>query len=239
MHRTERLTSALRGDSGSALLWRDSSVLVTSPFLIVEDDVSIVRVIKRILTAYGEVRAVTSVAGALDAMALHRSWCGLVLDFKLGDGNGLDFLELARTRHPHVPALLVTGTLEPAVVNRAFQLGASYLCKPIESDLMRRFARDARGATEEAPPSDRGDTLPEGTQRAVLEYVRTHRLSPVETLVVEGIVMSVPRTDVMEQRDITTNTYKTHVRHILKKTGETSVSAVRAAVVKLAARSQS
>ena len=192
--------------------------------------------LQKILTAYGEVRAVTSVAAALDAMALHRSWSGLVLDFKLGDGNGLDFLELARTRYPHVPALLVTGTLEPEVVNRAYQLGARYLCKPVEVELLRRFARDARGAKDTTSSGGSVDALPEPVRIAVAEYAHTFRLSPVETVVVEGIAMSASREEVMDERDITENTYKTHVRHILKKTAESSVADVRAKVMKLAAQ---
>jgi DNA-binding NarL/FixJ family response regulator len=208
----------------------------SSPFLIVEDELSVLRVIQKILAAYGEVRAVTSIAGALDAMALHRCWSGLVLDFKLADGNGLDFLELARTRHPLVPALLVTGTLAPDVVNRAYQLGAGYLCKPVEVGLLRRFARDARGAKDSTGTGALVDALPEPVRVAVVEYARTFRLSPVETVVVECIATSGSRVDLMDQRDITENTYKTHVRHILRKTGESSVADVRAKVTQLAAQ---
>jgi DNA-binding NarL/FixJ family response regulator len=212
----------------------------SSPFLIVEDDLPVLRVIEKILQAYGEVRAVTSVAAALDAMALHRSWSGLVLDLILDDGNGLDFLELARTRYPAVPALLVTGNLAPEVVNRAYQLGAGYVCKPIEIELLRRFARESRGeARVVSPVRPSGEALPTelpGPVRlAVEKYGRQHRLSPVETVIVESIAMRVSRMELMDQRDITENTYKTHVRHILKKTGETSVADVRTKVMQLAA----
>lgn len=207
----------------------------TIPFLILEDDLPVLRVIQKALSAYGEVRAVTSVARALDAMALHRTWCGLVLDFKLADGNGLDFLELARTRYPSVPALLVTGTLAPHVVNRAFSLGAGYVCKPVEVDLLRRFARDARAAADAPPPSDTTE-VPPPVRAALSEYARTFRLSPVETEVLEGIAMSASRVELMDQRDITENTYKTHVRHILRKSGETSVNDVRAKLMQLAAQ---
>ncbi len=207
------------------------------PFLIVEDDAPVRRVIRKVLSSYGEVRAVTSITAALEAMALHRRWCGLVLDFKLGDGNGLDFLELARTRYPQLPALLLTGTLAPAVVNRAFQLRAAYLCKPVEVDHLRRFAREARGATPAAPATASAPAgLPGPIRDAALDYARTHRLSPVETMVVEAIAMNVSRIDVIDKRDISENTYKTHVRHILRKTNETSVTAVRAKVTELAAR---
>ena len=216
----------------------------SSPFLIVEDDLAVLRVIEKILAAYGEVRAVTSIAAALEAMALHRSWSGLVLDLTLEDGNGLDFLELVRTRYPQVPALLVTGTLASEVVNRAYHLGAGYVCKPIEIELLRRFAREARGGTDARaaspapPPADvtLPVELPGPVRLAVEEYSRTHRLSPVETVVVEAIAMRVSRLDLMDQRDITENTYKTHVRHILKKTGESSVTDVRARLMQLAAQ---
>ena len=78
--------------------------------------------------------------------------------------------------------------------------------------------------------------VPAHVRDAIMHYARAHKLSPVETMVVEAIAMSVPRMAVIAQRDITENTYKTHVRHILRKTGESAVTGVRLQVMEQAAQ---
>ena len=63
------------------------------------------------------------------------------MDVTLPDGNGLDLLEEMRGGNAHAPALVVTAHCTQAFVNRAFSLGASYLCKPFLPDNLVTFAK--------------------------------------------------------------------------------------------------
>jgi DNA-binding NtrC family response regulator len=202
------------------------------PFLVVEDEAPVMGVLRRILIPYAEVRCASSIAEALDALASTPEWAGFVLDLNLQDGDGLDLLALARAQHPHVPALLCTGQLDTTIVNRAFDLGAAYVCKPVEVERLRRFAMEALGT---APTDDRPAPRSE-MFLAVDQLARQFRLSKAEADLVESVLSRVPREKYMNEQDITDNTYKTHVRHILKKTGRKTLADVREDVLTLAAK---
>ncbi len=53
------------------------------------------------------------------------------VDHQLSGRTGLEFIQLLRDRHPHVPSLLFTGQASPQVADRALALGARVLWKPI------------------------------------------------------------------------------------------------------------
>ena len=202
------------------------------PFLVVEDEALVMGVLRRILTPYAEVRCAASITEALDAIASNSAWSGFVMDRNLGDGDGLDLLAMVRAQHPAVPALLCTGQLDVGIVNRAFDLGAAYVCKPVEPERVRRFAADALGG-----PSTGAKVAPRAEMfGAVDQLARQSRLSKAEAELVSAVVARAPRGQYLNEQDITDNTYKTHVRHILKKTGRRTLAAVREDVLLLAAK---
>ena len=53
------------------------------------------------------------------------------VDHRLGGRTGLEFLESLRDRYPTVPSILFTGQAAPWVEERAQQVGARVLWKPI------------------------------------------------------------------------------------------------------------
>ncbi len=202
------------------------------PFLIVEDEAQVMGVLRRILAPYAEIRCASSITEALDALASNSAWSGFVMDQNLGDGDGLDLLAMVRNHHPEVPALLCTGQLDVGIVNRAFDLGAAYVCKPVEVERLRRFAADALGTSstdEKSAPRSEMFT-------AVEQLARHARLSKAEADLVNAVLTRVPREQYMNEQDITDNTYKTHVRHVLKKTGCKTLAEVREDVLVVAAK---
>ncbi|MGQ0504187.1 MAG: response regulator transcription factor [Myxococcaceae bacterium] len=53
-----------------------------------------------------------------------------ILDLILRETSGLAVLEVAQRRHPEIPVLVLSGSVEPGIVERCFELGASgYLDK--------------------------------------------------------------------------------------------------------------
>jgi DNA-binding NarL/FixJ family response regulator len=208
----------------------DSVIKELPPFLVVEDEALVMSVVRRVLAPYAEVRCASSITEALDALASNATWSGFVMDQNLGDGEGLDLLAMVRAQHPEVPALMCTGQLDMAIVNRAFDLGASYVCKPVQVERLRRFASDALGTTDDKP-APRSEMF-----AAVKQLARQFRLSNSESDLVEAVMARVPREQYMDEQDITDNTYKTHVRHILKKVGRRTLAEVREDVLRLVAR---
>jgi DNA-binding NarL/FixJ family response regulator len=209
-----------------------TTIVERPPFLVVEDEAQVMSILRRVLAPYAEVRCASSVTQALDAIASNSAWSGFVMDQNLGDGDGLDLLAMIRAQHPQVPALMCTGQLDMTIVNRAFDLGASYVCKPVHMDRLRRFACEALGtATDADKPAPRSDIF-----EAVADLAKHVRLSKAEADLVEAVMARVSREQYTDEQDITDNTYKTHVRHILKKTGRKTLAEVREDVLNLVAK---
>ena len=76
-----------------------------------------------------------------------------VVDMRLGDGNGLDVIELLRSRRPDSRAVVLTGYGNIATAVTAVKLGAiDYLSKPSDADdIMRALTQEP---TDKARPPE-------------------------------------------------------------------------------------
>ena len=120
--------------------------------LIVDDDPTIARLLKSVVSELAPVRVEHSANAARAALATER-FCGLILDVNLHGESGLDVLAAARADDPLLPALVLTGYADHVFINRAFALGASYACKPIGEEAVLPFVRRALVAAQ--MPNDR------------------------------------------------------------------------------------
>ncbi|MGB3211668.1 MAG: sigma-54 dependent transcriptional regulator [Desulforhopalus sp.] len=107
--------------------------------LAIDDDPSILRVMEMRLKSQGY--NVLSAADSSDALALAKdTYLDLaVIDYKLGDENGVVLMEKLREIQPELPAIILTayGTIDSAV--SAIQRGAcNYLTKPFDGDELIR-----------------------------------------------------------------------------------------------------
>ena len=117
-------------------------------FLVVEDDVAFSACLVRLVSKSGHATCLGTVHEAMDALAGQSHWSALIVDLRLPDGSGLDVLTTFRSEHPTSPAMMLTGHAEPAAINRAYDLGADYVCKPIDLTRMHRFLRPRVVGTE-------------------------------------------------------------------------------------------
>lgn len=101
--------------------------------LIVDDDRATREGLARMLADAGyRVLTADSFDRAVDVMKA-KSPDLLILDVRLGDFNGLQLIVTA----PHaIPAIVVTGFVDPVLERDARALGAEYLVKPITRDLL-------------------------------------------------------------------------------------------------------
>ncbi len=115
--------------------WAESHHLRRSPpcVLVVDDEAGVRRVMKRILEAEGyRVRLAANGAEGLDC--LDREPIELILlDLKMPEMSGPDFLRQTRKEHGAVPVIIITGYPESRLIQEAMKYGPfTLLAKPIE-----------------------------------------------------------------------------------------------------------
>jgi two-component system response regulator GlrR len=104
---------------------------VMEKLLIVDDDLSILRVLKMRLEFEGyQVEAASNIEGAKD-LAARNEYELAIFDMKFPDGNGIELMKSIHQRDPDLPIIILTayGTIESAL--KAMKQGAYiYLNKP-------------------------------------------------------------------------------------------------------------
>jgi len=186
-------------------------------FLVVEDDPSVGRMLRRVLERFRPTSVVSTVRAAKKALRTGGPWTGLVVDIGLPDGSGLDLVAKARTRHPLLPVLVLTGLYDPAYINRSHALQTEVACKPITQADLVGFVQ--RAIAFERVPERR-------LARLVDELAREVALTPNEVEIVAAALADVPRAALAEQLAVSENTLKTRVRNLLGKTSQGSLDAL-------------
>ena len=118
--------------------------------LLVDDDVAFVKRLAKAMEKRGfSVETASSVAAG-KAIATARPPAYAVCDLRLGDGNGLDVVELLRERRPDARIVVLTGYGAIATAVAAVKIGATdYLAKPADATDITNALLDHEG---ELPP---------------------------------------------------------------------------------------
>ena len=161
--------------------------MASASVLIIEDEAALATALARVCQRLGW-RAEVRASGSAGLRALASGDFDLaVLDIGLPDLSGLEVLEKARARSPHVPVVIITahGKLKNAVAAR--KLGASaYLVKPLDlRDLERTLTQIL--ATAPAPASP---TLSQATGAQLLGT--SHAMQRVFLEIAHGCTTDAP-----------------------------------------------
>src|ERR1700687_276530 len=169
----------------------------TRAFLVVEDDPPVARAMVRALRSFGVAETVGTVTQGLRAIEAERIWTGLLIDVGLPDGSGFDVLAHAREVLGRVPVLVTTGRNDWETTNKAYDLEATYLCKPIEQGRIVAFARecDARSSVGAARIS-----------AAISRWRVRYRLTATEVLVLQDALGGASREQIQETRHVAAST---------------------------------
>jgi two-component system response regulator HydG len=110
-------------------------MVTTSSVFVLDDDVSVCRVVNRMLSLEDyEVQTSQSVAEAVTAIE-KKSFDAYVLDYRLRDGTGLDVAERLRSRGNAAPIILVSGYDMSGIASKAETLKVSDIIqKPFSRD---------------------------------------------------------------------------------------------------------
>jgi DNA-binding NarL/FixJ family response regulator len=190
-------------------------------FLVVEDNALHARSLVRVLKRFGrtEIAATTAVTrarlagGGVDA---------LTLDLDLGDGDGLDLLT---GMHRTLPAVVIAGLVDRAVLLRAHAAGVHCLQKPLDVRALERFAEGVC-----AGHRCRMDRI----AARIRAWGERYQLSPGELGLLHARIHGMSHADVAEMGGVTRDAVEKRSRALLAKTGDESLNA---AVVRLLAES--
>jgi DNA-binding NarL/FixJ family response regulator len=186
--------------------------------LVLEDDLVVARTLLRLLHRLGEIVPAATVNAGLRLLDGGRAWSALFIDIMLPDGSGLDVLERARSMGVDRPALVLTARYTPSDINRAFDLGARYLVKPFDSERILSFARDA---TSENTVED-----------AARVWGWRYALTKTEASILIAAADGRTHDELLADRGIARGTLKKHVQNLLKKTGDPSLLAAVARMLR-------
>jgi len=191
-----------------------------SSFLVVEDDAAFGRCLLQVLLRRGSAKLVGTCRDAtrvLDRGA--ERWDAFFIDVGLPDGSGLGVLAHARALYPSTPALVLTGDPEASGINAAFDLRADYLAKPFNSERIDRFLQS------NGPLAVR---LASGVRNWELRY----RLSDTEGDLLSRVAKGEAREDIAIARGCCPATIKKHAANLLQKTGDPSLHAAVARLLR-------
>jgi DNA-binding NarL/FixJ family response regulator len=171
-----------------------------------------------LLNRLGEIIPAGTVTAGLRLLDDARPWSALFIDIMLPDGSGLDVLERARSMGVDRPALVLTARYTPNDINRAFDLGARYLVKPFDSERIMSFAREAIS----------GNTVEDAARIWAWRYALTKTEASILIAAADGR----SRDELLAERGVARGTFKKHVQNLLKKTGDPSLVAAVARMLR-------
>ena len=196
--------------------------------LIVEDEAPMGRCLARMIDRCGGTAIlVASARAAREQLASGALWTALILDVLLDDASGLHILRDVRRTNADLPAALVTGLLDHDIANAACELDAKYLVKPVEPELVESFFLEA------AQKAARASRVPNAVAVWTVRYGLTEAENDILLLAADGNA----REAIAAARGSAEATIKNQVHNLLQKTGDESLVAAVARLLREAIHS--
>ncbi len=189
--------------------------------LLVADDHEVVRCGLKSLLAGTEIEIIAEVATGAAAVeyALNNDLDVVMLDVRMPDGDGLTVLGRIKLDKPDLPILILSTFDNPTYIARAVALGASgYLLKGCTRDqLINALRTAAAGESAWTREELRRVTGALATPRlsADVEVPLTQR----ESEVLRQLAYGLTNKEIAKALNISYETVKEHVQHILRKIG--------------------
>ena len=136
----------------------------------------------------------------------------IIMDILMEDGsNGLDAAEKIKKLKPNIKIIAVTSMPEISWMDRAKKIGIdSFWYKEVsEKTILEIIARTLAGES----------IYPEETPEVKLGLTKSTELTPREIQVLRLLTTGVGNDEIAEKLNISQNTVKTHIKHLLDKTG--------------------
>jgi DNA-binding NarL/FixJ family response regulator len=191
--------------------------------LVIADDHEAVRAGLKSILQGADVKIVaeaTSGDAAIRAALKHKPDL-VLLDVRMSDGDGLAALSRIKLERPELPVLMFSAFDNPAYVARAVALGAAgYVLKGASKDkLIDAIKKAAKGETIWAREELRRVTGALATPRLASDV--DVPLTKRESEVLKQLAKGSTNKQIAEELEISYETVKEHVQHILRKIGVT------------------
>lgn len=136
----------------------------------------------------------------------------VIMDILMKDGsNGLDAAEKIKKLKPEVKIVAVTSMPEVSWMDRAREIGIeSFWYKDVSEETILDIIK--RTLTGES-------IYPDSTPVVTLGLAKSSEFTPREIEVLRLLTTGVGNDEIAEKLDISQSTVKTHVKHLLEKTG--------------------
>ena len=187
-------------------------------FLVLEDHVALAQTLASVVRCVGDAHVAMNVEQGYETLAERDDWAGFLIDVLLPDGNGLDLLAYAREQGHEAPALVLTAMHDAATINRTYELRGRYLVKPADALGILRFLNDAAHDPRK--------------ERFVREWARRYELTETEISILNSAIEGSERDQLAFERGVSTTTLKKHVNNLLRKTGDVSLLALAARLLR-------
>ncbi|MEM7447009.1 MAG: response regulator [Myxococcota bacterium] len=186
-------------------------------FLIVEDHRLSGRALKGFFSTYGDTALYRTLEDARAAESRIMSWDAVVVDVRLPDGSGVEFLKELRAAGCRAEALVLTGCRDFETIVEAQRQNSFFLPKPADKESLEAFVRWVKTAKRpQAKP------LLTAVHRLSDKYGLSHQQAEVVWLASRN----VSRDQIAEELGLKPSSLKTQVRRILKKSGHASLRAL-------------
>lgn len=136
----------------------------------------------------------------------------VIMDILMNDGsNGLDAAEKIKKLKPNLKIIAVTSMPEVSWMERARKIGIeSFWYKNVsEETLIEIVERTLKGES----------IYPDNTPVVTLGMTKSSEFTPREIEVLRLLTTGAGNDEIAEKLDISLNTVKTHIKHLLEKTG--------------------
>ncbi|MEK9530547.1 MAG: response regulator, partial [Flavobacteriaceae bacterium] len=131
--------------------------------LIVEDEVNIRRVLRKVLEEEDATRIISEAADGLEAItAFDKGDYDLILcDIKMPKKDGIEVLTAAQEQLPNTPVVMISGHGDLATAVQAMRLGAyDYIAKPPDLNHLLQTVRSALALKEKPTKATRKKPMP-------------------------------------------------------------------------------
>lgn len=135
------------------------SLNATPCLLLVEDDDLLAEVLTVVLSPHADVTWAPSAEAALEFLGT-RDWDLLICDIELPGMDGLEFVRVARERHPQISALMLSGHADFEHAVAAIRAGADdYLPKPVDRKALTTKTQELIALSRERKAAARATVL--------------------------------------------------------------------------------
>lgn len=191
---------------------------MTGLVVIVDDDEDVCDALMTLLQAAGHsARAYTTLGAFRAGLGSGAEPAVVLLDVRLPDGSGIDFLPELLTLAPRGAVIMMTGHGDISLAVTAMKAGArDFLEKPFDP-------QELLGAVERM--FDASPDLEAVRRKAELDaFERFTALTPRERDVLECLVRGASSKEIARQLSLSPRTVETHRAHLMTKTGAKSLS---------------